>query len=426
MKKRKMIVFAICLLVAAGILSYIFYTGSWKKVAEKMGIAKAVKVAMPAATEQQAGGAAADAQTKSDMGNMNMGQPRGEAPAGEETPTVEIPTDKQQLIGVKTVKAAIMPLQKVIRTVGRIEYDEQKLATVNTKIEGWIEKLYVDYTGRYVKKGEPLAEVYSPELVATQKEFLNTLRWASQGKEVKDERVSMLLTKDADVILEAARERLRLWDISEEQIKQIEQTGKPVRTLTIYSPVSGFVIQKMAIQGVRVMPGEKLFDVVDLSTVWIVSDIYEYELPLIKVGQMARIGLSYFPGKEFSSRVDYVYPSLAGDTRTAKARFTIPNPDGVLKPQMFTNVEIKINLGSRLAVPTAAVIDTGMRQIVYVDKGEGNFEPREVMPGLRSEDMVEIIHGLKAGEKVSSSANFLIDSEAQLKGVQAMPGGHKH
>jgi Cu(I)/Ag(I) efflux system membrane fusion protein len=279
----------------------------------------------------------------------------------------------------------------------------------------------VDYTGRYVKKGEPLAEIYSPELVATQKEFLNTLRWSSQGKEVKDERVSMLLTKDASSILEAAKERLRLWDISEEQIAQIEKTGKPVRTLTIYSPVSGYVIQKTAVQGMRVMPGEKLFDVVDLSSVWIVSDIYEYELPLIKVGQMARISLSYFPGQEFSSRVDYVYPSLAGDTRTAKARFTIPNPDGVLKPQMFSNVEIKINLGSRLAVPTAAVIDTGVRQIVYVDKGEGNFEPREVELGLRSEDLVEIIRGLKAGEKVAASANFLVDSEAQLKGVAPLP-----
>jgi Cu(I)/Ag(I) efflux system membrane fusion protein len=399
MKQRKIIVIVICLLVAAGALAYIFYFGSGKNLTAKIGVVKAEKAA-PA--ETTAAGA-------------SVPQTAAEAP------TVEIPMDKQQLIGLTTVKAAIRPLQKVIRTVGRIEYDEKKLATVNTKIEGWIEKLHVDYTGRYVKKGEPLAEIYSPELVATQKEFLNTLRWASQGKEVKDERVSLLMTKDAAVILDAAKERLRLWDISEEQIAQIEKTGTPVRTLTIYSPVSGYVIQKTAVQGMRVMPGEKLFDVADLATVWIVADIYEYELPLIKVGQMARIGLSYFPGKEFSSPVDYVYPSLAGDTRTAKARFIIPNPDGALKPQMFTNVEITINMGSRLAVPTAAVIDTGARQIVYVDKGEGNFEPREVAPGLRSEDMVEIIRGLRAGEKVAATANFLIDSEAQLKGVAPLP-----
>jgi len=221
-------------------------------------------------------------------------------------------------------------------------------------------------------------------------------------------------------MLDAAKERLRLWDISDEQIKKIETTGKPIRTLTIYSPVSGYVLQKMAVQGMRVMPGEKLFDVVDLSSVWVVSDIYEYELPLIKVGQTARISLSYFPGKEFSTRVDYVYPALAGETRTAKVRFTIPNPDGVLKPQMFTNVEIKINLGNRLTVPAEAVIDTGVRQIVYVDKGEGYFEPREVTTGLKVDELVEVTGGIKAGEKVASSANFLIDSEAQLKGVTAL------
>ena len=421
MKKKIIIIAVICLVAAAGALSYLFYTGAGKELAERVGITKAASVAAPAASGKQSGGAAATEAKSGSRSGMNMGQPEAVAPAGEEAPTVEIPEDKQKLIGLQTVKAAVKPLQKVIRTVGRIEYDEKKLATANTKIEGWIEKLHVDYTGRYVKKGEPLAEIYSPELVATQKEFLNTLRWSSQGKEVKDERVSMLLTKDAAGILEAAKERLRLWDISEEQIAQIEKTGKPVRTLTIYSPVSGYVIQKTAVQGMRVMPGEKLFDVVDLSSVWIVSDIYEYDLPLVKIGQMARIGLSYFPGREFSARVDYVYPSLAGDTRTAKARFTIPNPGGELKPQMFTSVEIKINLGSRLAVPTAAVIDTGARQIVYVDKGEGNFEPREVETGSRSEELVEIIRGLKAGEKVAASANFLIDSEAQLKGVAPLP-----
>ena len=222
-----------------------------------------------------------------------------------------------------------------------------------------------------------------------------------------------------------AKERLRLWDINDEQIKKIETTGKPIRTLTIYSPASGYILQKMAVQGMRVMPGEKLFDIVDLSSVWIVADIYEYELPLIKVGQQARIGLSYFPGKEFTSPVDYIYPSLASETRTAKVRFTIPNPDGALKPQMFTNVEIKINLGNRLTVPSEAVIDTGVRQIVYVDKGEGYFEPREVMIGLKVDGIVEVTGGITAGEKIASSANFLIDSEAQLKGVSALPRGRK-
>lgn len=413
MRKRKIIIIAICLLIAAAVLSYyIVPAGTWGKMAEKVGIVKATKVA-PADKAHQHGGGVAVKETKTDM--ESTGKTEGEAP------TVEIPEDKQQLIGVKTVKASVKAMNRLIRTVGRIEYDERKLATVNTKVEGWIEKLHVDYTGRYVKKGEPLAEIYSPELVATQQEFINTLRWANQSKEVKDERTAMLLTKDAQAILEASKARLRLWDIRDEQIAMIERSGKPLRTLTVYSPVSGFVVQKMALLGMRVMPGEKLFDVADLSTLWVMADIYEYELPLIKIGQTARIGLSYFPGREFSSRIDYVYPALAGETRTAKVRFTIPNPEGVLKPQMFTNVEIRINLGNRLTIPAEAVIDTGVRQIVYVDKGEGNFEPREVMLGFRTEDTVEIIRGIKAGEKVAASANFLIDSEAQLKGVAPLP-----
>ena len=408
MKKRTIIIGVICLLVVVVGAFLYRYRVELKNEATRIGLFKEAAENKQTAGHQQHGAPPAPPETK---------EASGEAKQAEETPTVEIPTDKQQLIGVRTVKAAIKPLNRVIRTVGRIEYDERNLATANTKIEGWIEKLHVDYTGRYVQKGEPLAEIYSPELVATQQEFLNILRWAAQGPSAKDERTAMLLVKDAQTMLEAAKERLRLWDISDDQIKKIETTGKPIRTLTVYSPASGYVLQKMAVQGMRVMSGEKLFDVVDLSSVWIVADIYEYELPLIKLGQTARIGLSYFPGKEFSSQVDYVYPALASETRTAKVRFTIPNPEGVLKPQMFTNVEIKINLGNRLIVPSEAVIDTGERQIVYVDKGEGFFEPREVTVGLKADGVVEVTGGIRAGEKVASSANFLIDSEAQLKGV---------
>ncbi len=421
MKKRAIMIGVMGLLVIVAGASLYLYRTEMKDAAIKLGILKGGTEGKLAAGSQPEGGAATAGHQHGaatpEAGTKTESQPAGQP---EETPMVEIPTDKQQLIGVRTVKAAIKPLHRVIRTVGRIEYDERKLATANTKIEGWIEKLHVDYTGRYVQKGEPLAEIYSPELVATQQEFLNILRWAGQSQSVKDERTAMFLVNDAKTMLEAAKERLRLWDIGDEQIKKIETTGKPIRTLTVYSPVSGYVLQKMAVQGMRVMPGEKLFDVVDLSSVWIVADIYEYELPLIKLGQTARIGLSYFPGKEFSTRLDYIYPALAGETRTAKVRFTIPNPDGVLKPQMFTTVEIKINLGNRLAVPSEAVIDTGVRQIVYVDKGEGYFEPREVTTGLKVDDIVEVTGGIKAGEKVASSANFLIDSEAQLKGVTAL------
>lgn len=345
-------------------------------------------------------------------------QPEKQAGPEEEAPTVEIEIEKQQLIGVKTVEASVQPMQKIIRTVGRIEYDERKLATVNTRFEGWIEKLYVNYTGRHVKKNEPLAEIYSPELVATQQEFLNVLKWSQPPTPNPQSPIQTMLSQDAEQLVNAARERLRLWNITDEQIKAIEEAGKPIRTLTIYSPANGYVIQKMAIQGMRVMPGEKLFDIADLSTLWVISDIYEYDLPFIKVGQTANISLSYFPEKVFSSTIDYIYPSLSSDTRTAKARFVIANPSAQLKPQMFTNVEIRIDMGKRLAVPDEAVIDTGIRQIIYVDKGEGYFEPREVHIGLKADGMTEILHGLEAGEKVAASGTFLIDSEAQLKGIK--------
>ncbi len=348
-------------------------------------------------------------------------QKQTEAPtakANEEESTVEIEPEKQQLIGVKTIAAEVIPMQKIIRTVGRIEYDERRLATINTKFEGWIEKLYIDYTGKFVKKGEPLAEIYSPELVATQQEFLNVLKWNQSPNPNPQSRIETMLSQDAGKLVDAARERLRLWDITDEQVNAIEETGKPVRTLTIYSPVNGYVVQKMAVQGMKVMPGEKLFDLADMSSVWVIADIYEYELQFIKLGQTANINLSYFPGKVFSSKIDFIYPALSNDTRTAKVRFTITNPSAQLKPQMFANVEIKIDMGKKLAIPDDAVIDTGTRQIVYVDKGEGYFEPREVMLGLKAEGMTEVTMGIEAGEKVAASGTFLIDSEAQLKGVK--------
>lgn len=336
----------------------------------------------------------------------------------EEENTVEIEPDKQQLIGVKTIAAEVMPMQKIIRTVGRIEYDERKLATINTKFEGWIEKLHIDYTGKYVKKGAPLAEIYSPELVATQQEFLNVLKWNQSAGSSQQSAISSMLAKDSEKIVDAAKQRLKLWDITDEQIKTIEETGKPLKTLTIYSPVNGYVIQKEAVQGMRVMPGEKLFDIADLSTLWVISDIYEYELSYIKIGQTATISLSYLPEKVFSLTIDYVYPALSADTKTAKVRFVVPNLSEQLKPQMFTNVEIKIDMGKKLIIPDEAIIDTGTRKIIYVDKGEGYFEPREVLTGLRANGMTEVTEGLKEGEKVASSGTFLIDSEAQLKGVK--------
>jgi membrane fusion protein, copper/silver efflux system len=399
---------------------------------------------VPRVTTPQAAVAPAPAQTAQSRGSMPgmpgmpAEKPKGPAPAveekkTEEAPTIEIPLEKQRLIGVKVATASVQPLTKTIRTVGLVEYDQRRLQTINTKLEGWVEKLYVNFTGTYVKKGDPVADIYSPELWATQQEFINVVRWA-KGAQARNVRpgtetagvqgapnVSSMIDRDAQSLVEAARQRLRLWDIGDAQIARIEESEKPIRTLTIYSPYSGYVLQKNVTQGMRVMAGANLLEVADLSSVWITADIYEFEMPLIKVGDNAIVQLSYLPGRQFSARIDYIYPTLQGETRTVKARFTIPNEGGRLKPQMFTNVELKINLGRKLAVPSDAVINTGVRQIAYVDKGNGYFEPREVVTGVQAENLIEITAGLKAGDKVSSSANFLIDSEAKLRGVEPLP-----
>jgi membrane fusion protein, copper/silver efflux system len=346
----------------------------------------------------------------------------------DRTTGVEVPPEKQQMMGIKTVAAAVKPLRKTLRTVGRVEFEERKLTTVNVKVEGWIEKLYADYTGKYVSKGAPLAEIYSPELMSIQIEYLNLLKWKpilglryQRNIEIslgdRFNTVGRLTINDLDPLVDVARQKLAFWEMSEAQIKEIETSKKPIRTLTIQSPASGYVFQKPIFKGTRVAPGDKIFDIVDLSTVWVLADVYEYEIPFVKAGQNARIILSYYPQKEFLAKVDFVYPSLSGQTRTAKVRFVIPNPDLLLKPQMFADVEMELDLGERLAVPETAVLDTGTRQIVYVDTEDGFFSARQIKLGDRADGMVEVLSGLKAGEKVASSAVFLIDSEAKLRGV---------
>lgn len=333
----------------------------------------------------------------------------------EEAPAVEITDEARQLIGVKTAEVKAVQLEKALRTVGRVEIDERKIYSVNTKFEGWIEKLYADSTGIEVRKGAPLAEIYSPELLSTQEEFISALKWAksSEGGET--------VSEDTESLIAGARRRLRLWDIGEEQIRIIEETRTPLKTLTLKSPASGFVMEKMAIKGMRVMPGEKLFVVADISSVWVIADVYEYELGFVRPGQKASITFGYLPGKEFASRLDYIYPAISEETRTAKARFVVQNAGMRLKPGMFAEVRVNIPLGKRLAVPKSAVIDSGERNIAYVDKGDGYFEPREIEAGIEAGGMREVLSGLKAGEKVASSATFLIDSEAQLRGVAPLP-----
>ena len=369
-----------------------------------------------------------DTTTAADPSSSSLIETKQEGDSNQ-TIVVEVPPEIQQTMGIRTFAAEVRSMKKTLRTVGRVEYDERKLTTVNIKVEGWIEKLYADYTGKYVSKGAPLADIYSPELISTQLEYINLLNWKSSVG-LRTQRniefnwgdrfgtVGRLTVYDLDPLIDVAKQKFALWEIPEEQMKEIEVSKQPVKTMTIKSPASGYVFQKPVFKGTRVAPGDKIFDIVDLSTVWVLADIYEYEIPFVKIGQNARITLSYYPGKEFSSKVDFIYPSLSGQTRTAKVRFVLPNPNLLFKPQMFANVEMELSLGERLSIPETAILDTGTRQVVYVDLGDGNFSPRQIKAGDRANGMVEILSGLKAGEKVASSAVFLIDSEAKLKGVQ--------
>jgi Cu(I)/Ag(I) efflux system membrane fusion protein len=308
--------------------------------------------------------------------------------------------------------------------VGRVDYDERKVVTVSPKIGGWIEDLYVDFTGRFVRQGEPLLTIYSPELVSTQEEYLIALR--AKKDLVKSPFAEVAASGNS--LAESARRRLKLWDISDDQIKALEESGQIKKTLTLHSPFSGFVLEKTAYKGMSLMPGMALFKLADLSVVWLIADIYEFELPFIRLGQQASVQLSYIPGETFTGKAIYIYPSLNPETRTAKVRYEFPNPHGKLKPEMYANVEIKVHLGHKLTVPEGAIIDTGLRQIAIIDKGSGYFEPREVKVGTKMDNYYEVIKGLKAGEKVVTSANFLIDSESKLKeaigGVGSAHAGH--
>ena len=335
--------------------------------------------------------------------------------------TVQISAERQQLIGVKFGTVEMKPLEKVIRTVGRVDYDEKRIVTVSPKIGGWIEDLYVDFTGKYVSEGEPLLTIYSPELVSTQEEYLIALRARKSLSKSPFPEVA----SSGDSLAESAKRRLKLWDISDDQIRTLEETGQAKKTLTLYSPFKGFVLEKSAYKGMSVMPGMSLFKLADLSVVWLYGDIYEYELPFIRLGQQASIQLTYLPGETFTGKVIYIYPSLNPETRTAKVRFEIPNLQGKLKPEMYANVEVKVHLGQRLVVPQGAIIDTGIRRLAILDKGNGYFEPREVKAEKIGE-YYEVMKGLKAGDRVVTSANFLVDSESNLKsavsGMAGMPG----
>jgi RND family efflux transporter MFP subunit len=340
---------------------------------------------------------------------VEAGPPGGAAVAG--LAGVRIPIRKQQLIGVRTEVVKRAPFVRTINAVGKVAVDETRLRHVHTKIEGWIEKLYINATGEKVRMGQPLLSIYSPELLATQEELLLALRSrAALGVGASPEAV-----KRADDLVESSRRRLSLYDFTPRQIENLEKNGEPSRAVTLFSPVSGYVLQRNVTGGEKIDAGTQLLDIADLSRVWVIASVYEYELPFVKVGQPAAMTLASSPGKTFQGKVSLIYPVLDESTRTVQVRVEFANPDMELKPDMFVQVALQGNLGDRLAVPGSAVLSSGTRNIVFVAQGEGYFEPREVRIGLRLPDTMEILAGVSEGERVVISGNFLIDSESRLK-----------
>lgn len=335
--------------------------------------------------------------------------------------TVRLTTEKRQMIGVKTAAVSRRPLTKAIRTVAMVDYNETKVREVRTKISGWVKQLFVDFVGKEVEKGQPLFTVYSPELLATQAEYL----LAVDGNKILKRSEFPEVAASSDSLLEVSRKRLLLWDISPAEIRNLEETRKPKTFLTLYSPIKGFVVHKDVFEGRYITPETELFRIADLSTVWVNADIYEYELPLVQLDQEARVTLSYYPSETFRGRVVYIYPYLNGETRTARVRVEFPNPGGKLKPQMYANLDLTIDLGEPLVVPEEAVLDSGAQKTAFVAHEDGRFEPRELQIGPRVDSYVAVLSGLREGENVVVSGNYLIDSESRLKAALAGMG-HQH
>lgn len=335
--------------------------------------------------------------------------PQGKPVAGYST--ISLTPERQQAIGIELGKVEIRDLTKTIRAVGRVSFDETLLHQVHAKFEGYVEDLYVDYTGKPVRKGQPLLSIYSPDLLATQQEYLLAFRARQQfrGSSNAD------LSRGGTDLYESARQRLLLWDISPAELDRLEKTGRPRKALTLHSPVSGFVMVKNAVRGARVMPSDSLFEIAGLHRVWVLADVYESEAPFVAVGQNARMSLSYLPGRTWTGKVTFIAPVLDEATRTVKVRIEFANPDGVLKPEMYSEVLLERPLGRVVAVPESSVLSTGTRSIVFVAKGGGQFEPREVKPGAKIDSYYQVLEGLAAGEEVVTQANFLVDSESRLK-----------
>jgi Cu(I)/Ag(I) efflux system membrane fusion protein len=330
-------------------------------------------------------------------------------PAGSRQ--IRISPEKIQKLGVKTETVAMRPLLRDIRAVGSIQVDERRVHAVTPKFEGWIQRLYVNATGQNVKRGQPLLDVYSPELLTAQQEYLI----AQEGRQALRQG-SAQARETADRLAENALRRLRYWDIAPTQLQRLQRMGKPLDTLPLLAPASGVVLEKSALEGMRFMPGELLFRIADLSTVWLLAEVFEQDIGEIRVGQSAQVHIDAYPKREFSGKIAFIYPVLATETRTVKVRVEMPNAEGLLKPGLYGGATLAASEGKDApAVPDSAVIDSGVRRIVLVQRGEGVFEPRAVKLGRQADGYFEVLEGLQVGEEVVTRANFLIDAESNLK-----------
>ena len=327
---------------------------------------------------------------------------------GNDAGIVAVSPQRMQVLGVRSEAVQERALVRAIRAAGTVAYDERRTFVVTTRMGGWIERLLVNATGETVRRGQPLMQLYSPDLLLAQQEYA-ALREAAAGADGGSDDVSRRL-------LDGALRRLQALDAPEDVVQALQRGAAPQRTVTVRSPYAGTVIDKPAVEGMRFMPGDPLYRIVDLATVWLIADVFEQDLAGIALGERAAVTLKAYPGRSFTGRVTFIYPSVGGDTRTARVRIELANPDGLLKENMYATVEIAAPAGRPApAVPTSAIIDSGARQVVLIDHGDGRFEPREVRLGARADGYAEVIDGVRAGDRVVTAANFLIDAESNLR-----------
>ncbi|MGH7576869.1 MAG: efflux RND transporter periplasmic adaptor subunit [Longimicrobiales bacterium] len=341
-----------------------------------------------------------------DMGGMDMS---GMSSDG----TIRLTADEIGTFGITFGTVDMRPLTKTIRTVGLVEFDEARKAYVSPKFGGWAEKLYVDFTGQPVARGQPLLDVYSPELVTAQEELLLAARLTDS---VQSSPVESVVSGARD-LRESAMRRLRYWDISEAQIQQLLETGQVRRTLTLHAPVSGIVMEKDVFEGQAFQPGANLYMIAGLTEVWVNAEVFEADAALVHEGMTAEITVAALPGQSFTGRIEYVYPTLEDQTRSMRARVSMPNPGGLLKPGMYATVKFGAELGESLTVPASAVLHSGERAVAFVDMAGGEIMPHELTLGVRAGEYVQVLDGLEPGQRVVTSAQYLLDSESNLAEV---------